>query len=64
MKHRHKPEEIVAKVRETEMELVRAEPAGPWRNPFSKTFHSRARDEFLEREVFGSLLEAKVLCEI
>ena len=44
--------------------LVRSEPGSPWQNPFSETFHSRARNEFLERELFGSLLEAKVLCEV
>jgi len=44
--------------------LVRSEPASPWQNPFSETFHSRARFEFLERELFGGLLEAKVLCEV
>jgi len=44
--------------------LVRSEPASPWQNPFSETFHSRAQFEFLERELFGGLLEAKVLCEV
>ncbi|MCJ7823295.1 MAG: IS3 family transposase, partial [Anaerolineales bacterium] len=44
--------------------LVHSEPASPWQNPFSETFHSRARFEFLERELFGGLLEAKVLCEV
>jgi len=43
--------------------LVRSEPGSPWQNPFSETFHSRARWEFLEREEFGSLVEAQVLCE-
>lgn len=44
--------------------LVRSEPGCPWQNPFSESFHSRARFEFLERELFGGLLEAKVLCEV
>ncbi|MEK7765578.1 MAG: DDE-type integrase/transposase/recombinase, partial [bacterium] len=35
--------------------LVRSEPASPWQNPFSESFHSRARDEFTEGLVFGSL---------
>ena len=46
------------------IQLVRSEPGSPWQNPFSETFHSRARFEFLEREMFGGLLEAKVLCEV
>lgn len=44
--------------------LVRSEPASPWQNPFNESFNSKARDELLEREQFGSLLEAKVLCEV
>lgn len=36
-------------------------PGSPWQNAYSESFNSRFRDEFLNREVFGSLLEAKVL---
>lgn len=36
-------------------------PGSPWQNPYSETFNSRFRDEFLNRESFASLLEAKVL---
>jgi transposase InsO family protein len=36
-------------------------PGSPWENPYSESFNSRFRDEFLNRESFGSLLEAKVL---
>lgn len=36
-------------------------PGSPWENPYSESFNSRLRDEFLNRESFGSLLEAKVL---
>ena len=69
MKKRHKPEEIVAKkvgtwADGTGVLLVHFESANPWQNPFSETFYSRARFEFLERELFGNLLEAKVLCEV
>lgn len=49
--------------RETGVVLVRSAPGCPWHNPFSETFHSRARDEFTEGVVFGSLAEARVLCE-
>jgi hypothetical protein len=37
------------------------EPGEPWQNAYSESFNSRFRDEFLNRELFGSLLEAKVL---
>jgi len=36
-------------------------PGSPWQNAYSESFHSRFRDEFLNREAFGSVLEAKVL---
>lgn len=36
-------------------------PGSPWENPYSESFNSRFRDEFLNRESFGSLLEAIVL---
>jgi transposase InsO family protein len=37
------------------------EPGSPWQNAYSESFNSRFRDEFLNREAFASLLEAKVL---
>ena len=36
-------------------------PGSPWENAYSESFNSRFRDEFLNRESFGSVLEAKVL---
>ncbi len=39
------------------------EPGSPWENAYSETFISRFSDELLKREVFTSLLEAKVLAE-
>lgn len=36
-------------------------PGSPWENPYIESFNSRFRDEFLNRESFASLLEAKVL---
>jgi putative transposase len=39
------------------------EPGSPWENAYSETFISRLGDELLKREVFTSLLEAKVLVE-
>ncbi len=37
------------------------EPGSPWENAYSETFISRFGDELVKREVFTSLLEAKVL---
>jgi putative transposase len=37
------------------------EPGSPWQNAYSESFNSRFRDEFLNIELFGTLLEAKVL---
>ncbi len=39
------------------------EPGSPWENAYSETFIGRFGDELLKREVFTSLLEAKVLIE-
>lgn len=39
------------------------EPGSPWENAYSETFNSRLRDEILDREVFETLKEAKVLLE-
>lgn len=39
------------------------EPGSPWENAYSESFNSRFEDELLNREIFGSLTEAKVLVE-
>jgi len=39
------------------------EPGSPWENAFVESFNSRFRDELLNREVFGNMLEARVLIE-
>jgi transposase InsO family protein len=36
------------------------EPGKPWQNGFAESFHARLRDEFLDGEVFWSVLEAQV----
>ena len=36
-------------------------PGSPWENGYSESFNSRMKAEFADRELFGSLLEAKVL---
>jgi transposase InsO family protein len=39
------------------------QPGSPWENGHIESFHDKLRDECLNRELFGSLLEAKVLVE-
>jgi transposase InsO family protein len=39
------------------------EPGSPWENGYAESFHSRLRDELLEREAFGGLAEAKAHTE-
>lgn len=38
-------------------------PGSPWQNAYIESFNSRFRDEFLNLEIFSSLLEAKMLGE-
>lgn len=38
-------------------------PGSPWENGYVESFNSRMRAEFLNRELFDTLLEAKVLTE-
>ena len=39
------------------------EPGSPWENPFVESFNGRTRDELLNIEEFGTLLEAQVVIE-
>ena len=40
------------------------EPGSPWENPYVESFNGRVRDELLNIEEFGSLLEAQVVVEL
>jgi putative transposase len=39
------------------------EPGSPWENGYIESFNGKLRDELLNREVFDTILEAKVLTE-
>ena len=39
------------------------EPASPWENGYIESFNGKLRDELLNREIFSTLTEAKVLIE-
>lgn len=40
------------------------EPGSPWENGYIESFNGKLRDELLNREIFTTLTEAKVLIEI
>jgi len=39
------------------------EPGSPWENGYIESFNGKLRDELLNREIFNTLIEAKVLIE-
>ena len=43
------------------MKTLSIEPGSPWENGYVESFNGKLRDELLDREVFDTLLEAKVL---
>ena len=61
------PEFIAYKIqdwlKEKEVKTLYIKPGSPWENGHIESFHDKFRDEHLNRELFGSLLEAKVLVE-
>ncbi len=50
-------------LQENKIETIYIRPGSPWENGHIESFHDKFRDECLNREIFGSLLEAKVLVE-
>lgn len=61
------PEFIAEKLRDwlesLEVKTLFIEPGSPWENGYCESFNGRLRDEFLNGEIFFTLLEAKVLLE-
>ncbi len=45
------------------MKTLCIEPGSPWENGYVESFNGKLRDERLEREIFDTLWEAKVLVE-
>jgi putative transposase len=56
----HRVREWLARV---EVKTLFIEPGSPWENGYVESFNGKLRDELLNREVFDTLLEAKVLVE-
>lgn len=50
-------------MKDSQIETIYIQPGSPWENGHIESFHDKLRDECLNREIFGSLLEAKVLVE-
>jgi putative transposase len=46
---------------EKQIKAIYIEPGSPWENGHIESFHDKFRDELLKREIFGSLLEAKIV---
>ena len=45
------------------MKTLFIEPGSPWENGYNESFNGKLRDELLNREIFYTLEEAKVLVE-
>ena len=45
------------------VETLFIEPGSPWENGYIESFNGKLRDELLDREIFTTLKEAKVLIE-
>jgi transposase InsO family protein len=43
------------------VETLFIEPGSPWENGYIESFNGKLRDELLNREIFTTLIEAKVL---
>jgi transposase InsO family protein len=61
------PEFIAKAIREwmagAGLEALYIDPGVPWANGYAESFNSKVRDELLNAEEFGSVLEAKVLAK-
>ena len=50
-------------LKEKEIKTIYIKPGSPWENGHIESFHDKLRDECLNRELFGSLLEAQIILE-
>ena len=62
------PEFVAAKLRNwlrtSEVKTLYIEPGSPWENGYIESFNGKLRDELLNREIFDTLFEVKVLAEL
>lgn len=52
---------IAAHLQTCQINTIYIAPGSPWENPYVESFHGRLRDECLDREIFGHLLEARAV---
>ena len=45
------------------VQTVFIEPGSPWENGYVESFNGKVRDELLDREIFYTLTEARILIE-
>ena len=50
-------------LKERQIKTLYIRPGSPWENPYIESFHDKLRDECLNRELFGTLAEARVILE-
>jgi putative transposase len=50
-------------LRDKNVKTIYIRPGSPWENAYIESFHDKLRDECLNREIFGSLWEARVVIE-
>ena len=50
-------------LKESEVKTICIKPGSPWENGHIESFHYKLHDECLNRELFGSLLEAQIILE-
>lgn len=50
-------------LKEKNVKTIYITPGSPWENAYIESFHDKMRDECLNREIFGSLEEARVVIE-
>ena len=48
-------------LKEQNVKTIYIKPGSPWENGHIESFHDKLRDECLNRELFGSLLEARII---
>jgi putative transposase len=47
-----------------QIKTIYIKPGSPWEQPFIESFHDKFRDECLNREIFATLAEARVIIEM
>lgn len=50
-------------LKDQQIQTIYIRPGSPWENGHIESFHDKLRDECLNRELFGSLLEAQIILE-